>query len=105
MRIFFGFATYALAGAIAIAADNPAAGRWKLNTAMSTLKGCPSSVIRSETLIVPADIATATARGTKRAGVAGIQPVVSRTNVSSDGRILTLTPASPSDCRIVYDRQ
>jgi hypothetical protein len=91
-----------LAGTVAIAADHSAAGAWKLNAGLSTLKGCPSSLLSRGTLIVPPDIASASKN---RRAAAGTQSVVSRSTISPDGRTLTLTPAGDSDCKLVYERQ
>jgi hypothetical protein len=100
----------ALVSTVAIAADNPPTGTWKLNTGISTLKGCPSYVLRRQTLRVRSDIATAsanprTATEAKHAGPFDFGPVVSLHHLSPDGRILTATPASASDCKMVYERQ
>ncbi len=112
MRTFLALVTClgAFVSTVAVAADNLAAGTWKLNTAMSTLKGCPSSMINGQTLTVPSDIAFAspnprTAKGATQPGALGTRSVISRTDVSPDGRLLTLTPASVSECKIVYEKQ
>jgi len=82
----------AFVGTVAIATDHPAAGAWKLNAGMSTLKGCPSSMLDRRTLIVPPDIAVASTNPrTAGSGARGAQSFVSRSAVSRDDRTLTMT--------------
>ena len=92
-----------VAGALVNAADSPAAGTWKLSSALSILRGCPSSVTTATTLIVPANLANpSTSPRNNRMPKA--LATVSETQLSADGRRLTLTPANTRDCRIVYER-
>jgi hypothetical protein len=100
----------ALIATLSIAADNLATGAWTMITEMSTLKSCPASALRGRTLTIPSEIAAASAnartvRSAKPAATAGTPAVVSRTNVTSDGHFLTVSPTGNSDCKIVYEKQ
>jgi hypothetical protein len=94
-------ATLACAGAMALAADKPAEGTWKLNMDASTFKGCPVDRLRVRTLVIPSDIAKAST--TPRKAASPRLPVMHFESISE--RTLVATPATPSECRLVYDKQ
>jgi hypothetical protein len=91
----------ALCGAMAFAADKPAEGTWKLNMAASTFKECPVDRLRVRTLVVPSDIAKASATSRKTASA---RPSVMHFE-SIDDRTLVATPVTASACRLVYEKQ
>src|SRR5579859_6804962 len=105
-RFALGLSLYASLGVAAIAADNPTAGTWELNNSRSTIRGCPSDVLRQRTLAIPPNVITPAttpraAESTKPAG-----PVhVASFDVSPDGRILIMTPANIPNCSVVYERR
>ncbi|SRR5260221_12134390 len=92
----------------ALGADNPSAGVWKMNVALSSLQACSPHVAQNKTLTIPADVAAMSPRSAaprKQSGMPDVTPVRVQSALSPDKRMLTLSQMDAPSCKLVYDRE
>jgi hypothetical protein len=112
MRLLTAVALAAILGCMSlVAADNPAAGRWKLNRVKSQTSAPLPPFVVDGLMTIPREIATDTSlskagrmpqRSNNRSGGT---PILYKFDLSPDGRVLTVTRKSDACFRMVFDRQ
>ncbi len=95
-------------GLLAVAAENPAAGAWRLNPAKSHITGPLPTFVQNGMLQVQPEIYTggkAPARRARRNSANAAAPVY-KFDFASDGRTVTLTrPTADPELKLVFERQ